>query len=205
MTEYVRRKEIMIAISRKIEECTACPLSMERTNAVPGEGSLDSPVVFVGEGPGADEDASGRPFVGRAGQLLTKILESVNLSREDVYITNIVKCRPPKNRVPTYEEMKSCSPFLLSQLSVIKPKLIVALGATALSFFLENEKVAITKYRGQLFDWYPGTKVFAMFHPSYLLRNPSRTPGSPKYLTWEDIKKVRKMYDQALKGEEISI
>jgi len=205
MTEYVKKKEIMIAISQKIEGCTACPLSMERTNAVPGEGSLESPVVFVGEAPGADEDASGRPFVGRAGQLLTKILESVNLSREDVYITNIVKCRPPKNRVPTYEEMKSCSPFLLSQLAVIKPKLIVTLGATALSFFLENEKVAITKCRGQLFDWYPGVKIFAMFHPSYLLRNPSRTPGSPKYLTWEDIKKVKKMYDQALRGEEISL
>jgi len=205
MTEYVKKKELMMGIIRKIEECNLCPLHLTKTNVVPGEGSLDSPVVFVGEGPGADEDATGRPFVGRAGKLLTKILESVGLSREDVYITNIVKCRPPNNRTPTLQEMKACEPYLLSQLAVIKPKLIVCLGATALAAFLESEKVQITKYRGKLFDWHGGIKVFGMFHPSYLLRNPSTAPGSPKRLTWEDIQKVKKMYDQVINGREISL
>lgn len=205
MTDYVKRKELLLELNSKISDCNLCPLSSSRTNTVPGEGSIETPVVFVGEGPGADEDASGKPFVGRAGELLTKILESVGLSRQDVFITNIVKCRPPKNRVPTTDEQRACSAYLLSQLAVIKPKVIVALGATALSYFVAQDGIQITKVRGQLFDWIGGVKVFAMFHPSYLLRNASRAPGSPKSLTWEDIQKVRKMYDQLLAGKEINI
>ncbi|PNE19998.1 uracil-DNA glycosylase [Mesotoga sp. Brook.08.YT.4.2.5.1] len=205
MTDYVKRKELLLELNSSISDCSLCPLSSSRTNTVPGEGSIETPVVFVGEGPGADEDASGRPFVGKAGELLTKILDSVKLSRQDVFITNIVKCRPPKNRVPSAEEQRACSPYLLSQLAIIKPKLIVALGATALSYFVERDGLQITKVRGQLFDWIGGIKVFVMFHPSYLLRNASRAPGSPKSLTWEDIQKVRKMYDQLLAGEEIDI
>ncbi|MGC9322170.1 MAG: uracil-DNA glycosylase [Kosmotogaceae bacterium] len=205
MTDYVRRKELLLELNSKISDCNLCPLSSSRTNTVPGEGSIETPVVFVGEGPGADEDASGKPFVGRAGELLTKILESVGLSRQDIFITNIVKCRPPKNRVPTADEQRACSAYLLSQLAVIKPKVIVALGATALSYFVAQDGIQITKVRGQLFDWIGGVKVFAMFHPSYLLRNASRAHGSPKSLTWEDIQKVRKMYDQLLAGKEINI
>lgn len=205
MTDYVKRKELLLELNSKISDCNLCPLSSSRTNTVPGEGSIETPVVFVGEGPGADEDASGKPFVGRAGELLTRILESVGLSRQDIFITNIVKCRPPKNRVPTTDEQRACSAYLLSQLAVIKPKVIVALGATALSYFVAQDGIQITKVRGQLFDWIGGVKVFAMFHPSYLLRNASRAPGSPKSLTWEDIQKVRKMYDQLLAGKEINI
>jgi len=205
LTDYVKRKELLLELNSKISDCNLCPLSSSRTNTVPGEGSIETPVVFVGEGPGADEDASGKPFVGRAGELLTRILESVGLSRQDVFITNIVKCRPPKNRVPTTDEQRACSAYLLSQLAVIKPKVIVALGATALSYFVAQDGIQITKVRGQLFDWIGGVKVFAMFHPSYLLRNASRAPGSPKSLTWEDIQKVRKMYDQLLAGKEINI
>lgn len=205
MTDYAKRKEYLLRVAGKIVECVRCPLSETRTNAVPGEGPIETPLMFVGEGPGAEEDATGRPFVGRAGELLTKILESVKLSRENVYITNIVKCRPPKNRVPTAQEQSACSPYLLSQIAIVKPKVIVALGATALSYFVEDNSLQITKVRGQLFDWLGETKVFAMFHPSYLLRNPSRSPGSPKSLTWEDIQKVRKMYDQSIEGKELNI
>jgi DNA polymerase len=159
--------------------------------------------MFVGEGPGADEDASGRPFVGKAGQLLTKILESVKIDRQDVYITNIVKCRPPNNRVPTTEEKSACAPYLLSQIAIVRPKVIVALGPTALSFFVNDEKIRMTQARGKLYDWLGGIKIFVMFHPSYLLRYPSRDPGSPKSLTWEDIQKIRKMYDRLIEGREI--
>lgn len=206
MTEYIKRKELLLSISSKIESCMKCGLHETRTLAVPGEGSIDTPVMFVGEGPGADEDVSGRPFVGKAGELLTKILESVNLSRQDVYITNVVKCRPPKNRVPLSEERDACMPYLLSQIAIIKPQLIVPMGATALSFFLDNqEDIKITKERGKLMDWHSGIKLFPIFHPSYLLRNQSTAPGSPKQLTWIDIKNVRKMYDQLLQGKEIFI
>ncbi|MFO7881684.1 MAG: uracil-DNA glycosylase [Kosmotogaceae bacterium] len=204
MEEYSKKKQLMLAVERKIRECKKCELCKHRNMVVPGEGSLESPIVFVGEGPGADEDTSGKPFVGRAGQLLTKILESVNLSREDIYITNIVKCRPPKNRVPTQEEMETCSVYLLSQLAIIKPKIIIPLGSTALAFFSDKKKVAITKVRGELSNWVDDVKLFPMFHPSYLLRNASKDPGSPKYLTWEDIKKVRKMYDEILNNGELS-
>lgn len=194
----MKKEELMKIVVERIENCNACPLHENRTNVVPGEGSLDTPIMFVGEGPGEEEDLSGRPFVGRAGQLLTKILESVNIKREDVYITNIVKCRPPNNRTPTKEEAKTCSHFLLAQIEVINPKMIVTLGKAALDFFAEKS-LPITKVRGQEFEWKAGIIIFPMFHPSYLLRNPSKAKGSPKNLTWQDIKRVRKYYDQFLK------
>jgi len=205
VTDYVKRKEHLLGVISKINDCTRCPLSTTRNNVVPGEGSIQSPIMFVGEGPGADEDASGRPFVGKAGQLLTKILESVKIDRQDVYITNIVKCRPPNNRVPTTDEKNACSPYLLSQIAIVSPKVIVALGATALSFFVSDEKIRMTEARGKLFDWLGGIKIFVMFHPSYLLRYPSRDPGSPKSLTWEDIQNIRKMYDRLIEGREIEL
>lgn len=205
MTDYVKRKELLLGVASKINDCTRCPLNETRTNAVPGEGSIETPIMFVGEAPGADEDSSGRPFVGKAGQLFTKILESVKLERKAVYITNVVKCRPPKNRVPSREEQNACSGYLLSQIAIIKPKVIITLGATALSYFINDEKMKMTEVRGRLFDWTGGIKIFVMFHPSYLLRYASREPGSPKSLTWEDIQKIRKIYDQLNEGKEISI
>lgn len=186
---------MMKIVAQRINECEACPLHISRTNVVVGEGSLDTPLMFIGEGPGEEEDKTGRPFVGRAGQLLTKILESVNIDRNEVYITNIVKCRPPKNRTPTSAERKACFHFLMAQIEIINPKIIVALGGPALNTLL-NANYSITKMRGTLIDWKGGIKIFPMFHPSFLLRNPSKAPGSPKFLTWEDVKKLKEMFDK---------
>ncbi|HOJ89155.1 MAG TPA: uracil-DNA glycosylase [Pseudothermotoga sp.] len=189
------REQLMEIIAQRISRCTACALHTTRTNVVVGEGSLYSPIMFVGEGPGEEEDKTGRPFVGKAGQLLTKILESVNIRREDVYICNIVKCRPPNNRVPKPEEQKACGHFLIAQIMIVDPQIIIPLGSTALSFFL-NQNLSISEYRGKEMDWKGGKKLFPMFHPSFLLRNPSKEKGSPKDLTWQDIKKVRTFFDQ---------
>ncbi|WP_041082202.1 uracil-DNA glycosylase [Thermotoga profunda] len=189
------REQLIEIISERVAKCTACTLHTGRTNVVVGEGSLYAPIMFVGEGPGEEEDKTGRPFVGKAGQLLTKILESVSISREDVYICNIVKCRPPNNRAPKPDEQKACGHFLLAQIMIVDPRIIVPLGSTALSFFL-NQNLSITECRGKEIDWKGGKKLFPMFHPSFLLRNPSKEKGSPKDLTWQDIKKVRAYFDQ---------
>lgn len=189
------KQEIMRVIKDRVERCFSCPLSNFRTNIVLGEGDLDAPIMFVGEGPGADEDKTGKPFVGRAGQLLTKILESVGIKREQVYICNVVKCRPPKNRVPSKEEQRACAHFLLAQIAVINPQIIVPLGSTALSFFM-GKPVSIGEYRGTEIKWKGNKTLFPMFHPSFLLRNPSRAKGSPKDLTWQDIKKIRSYLDE---------
>ncbi|MFN6991439.1 MAG: uracil-DNA glycosylase [Fervidobacterium sp.] len=193
----MKREDLMKIIEERVKKCESCPLYLSRKNAVPGEGNIYSPIIFVGEGPGEDEDLQGRPFVGKAGQLLTKILESVNIKREDVYITNVVKCRPPDNRTPKELEIKYCSHFLIAQIELINPRLIVPLGSTAAKFFLGKEE-NISKIRGNEFTWKGGIIVFPMFHPSYLLRNPSKEKGSPKDLTWQDIKKVRRYYDKFL-------
>lgn len=175
--------------------CTACPLSRGRTQVVFGEGNLDAQLMIVGEGPGEDEDKSGRPFVGRAGQLLDKILESAGIVRSDIYITNIVKCRPPGNRNPTPEEEKTCSPkWLLPQIDLIRPQIIAPLGSVAAQFFLGKE-VPITRLRGHWSEW-NGIKIFPMFHPAYLLRNPVRTPEGPKALTWNDIRELKAALDR---------
>ncbi len=194
------KEEVMKKIATRIESCKSCRLFETRTQVVVGEGALNSPIMFVGEGPGEEEDKSGRPFVGRAGRLFDKILESVKLNRSDVYITNVVKCRPPKNRVPMPDEVSACEHYLMAQIELINPKIVVPLGATAMKFFLGNEVKSITAARGRLFEWKGGIKIFPMFHPSYLLRNASKAPGSPKYLTWEDVKKLKKMYDEFTKG-----
>ncbi|HPC25167.1 MAG TPA: uracil-DNA glycosylase, partial [Fervidobacterium sp.] len=196
----MKKEDLMAVIEGRIAQCQMCPLGLLRKNTVPGEGNLYSPILFVGEGPGEEEDNQGRPFVGKAGQLLTKILESVNIAREDVYIANMVKCRPPNNRVPTSLEIQSCSQYLLAQIEVINPRMIVPLGSTALNFFL-GEDQQITKVRGREFIWKGNIIIFPMFHPSYLLRNPSKEKGSPKDLTWQDIKKVRKYYDDFMHGD----
>jgi DNA polymerase len=182
---------------RQAQTCTKCRLHQSRTHVVFGEGSTTSPVLFIGEGPGEVEDATGRPFVGPAGQKLTEILESVGIARERVYIANMVKCRPPGNRTPQKDEIEACWPYLEAQIRHIKPKIIVALGNVPAQYFLKTTE-GITTLRGRFFPWRDGIEIFCMFHPSYLLRNPSREPGSPKYFTWQDIKKLKERLDGLL-------
>jgi DNA polymerase len=189
-----------VELKRRVEECSACGLCSSRTHTVFGQGNMSSPVVFIGEGPGADEDEQGIAFVGKAGKLLTKILQSVQIMREDIFITNVVKCRPPENRTPTVDEMMACSPFLEAQLALLRPKIVVCLGNTPARWLLKTSD-GITSLRGRWFSW-RGTDLLPMFHPSYLLRNDSKKKGSPKDLTWQDINSLRKKIDQLpTKGE----
>jgi DNA polymerase len=153
--------------------------------------------MVVGEAPGQNEDETGLPFVGRAGQLLEKILQSVKINTEkDVYICNVNKCRPPNNRVPTNEEIEACKPYLLEQIRLVNPKIILLTGATAVKGLI-GDKRGITKIRGTWMEW-EGRLCMPIFHPSYLLRNPSREVGSPKWLMWQDIQAVRAKYDEML-------
>lgn len=176
--------------------CEGCPLSKTRRRVVYGEGSSTARVMFVGEGPGAQEDLSGRPFVGPAGQLLTKILAAVSLTREEVYIGNIVKCRPPGNRDPLPAEMAACEHWLLHQIACIRPRIIVALGNVAQRYFLGADGPGITRVRGRFFPWRDGIEIMPMYHPSYLLRNEARHKGSPKWQTWQDIRSLRARLDE---------
>ena len=163
--------------------CTRCKLHKARTNIVFGVGNPKAQLVFVGEGPGRDEDEQGEPFVGRAGKLLTQMIEAMGLRRQDVYICNVVKCRPPENRLPEKDEIGTCSPFLFRQLGVIGPKVICCLGACAAQTLL-NTNQGISRYRGEWFD-YRGSKLIATYHPAYLLRNPNA-----KGEVWKDLQKV---------------
>lgn len=181
---------LMSRIEDELKNCQRCALCKERTRSVPGEGPLSAPLMFVGEGPGADEDVQGKPFVGRAGQLLDKILKAAEISREEVYITNVVKCRPPGNRVPAIEEIVVCQKFLEAQIAIINPSIIVCLGNTPAKWILGTNE-GITKLRGRWFSW-RGIDVMPMFHPSYLLRNESRRKDGPKALTWQDIQEIKK-------------
>ncbi len=170
-------------IREDIGECTRCKLHKGRNKIVFGDGSAKAQLVFVGEGPGADEDAQGLPFVGRAGKLLTQMIEAMGLQRKDVYICNVVKCRPPENRTPEPDEVATCSPYLLRQIDVINPKVIVCLGAVAAKTLLETNR-GITQFRGQWLEW-RGRKLMATYHPAYLLRNPNA-----KGEVWKDLQKV---------------
>src|SRR5579871_1075812 len=170
-------------IREDLGECTRCRLHKKRNSIVFGVGNPRAELVFVGEGPGHDEDVQGLPFVGRAGKLLTQMIEAMGLRREDVYICNVVKCRPPENRRPEDDEVATCSPYLYRQLSVIRPKAIVCLGATAAQSLLKT-KESISRYRGQWLD-YRGTKLMVTYHPAYLLRNPAA-----KGDVWKDLQKV---------------
>ena len=172
------------AITAHISTCTNCELCKERTNTVPGEGNTEAPdIMFIGEGPGPDEDALGRPSVGKSGKLLDKIIEAMGYQRDDVYITNVVKCRPPGNRKPMREEMDLCLPYLRQQIGLIRPKVIVGLGGTAVEALL-SRPVGISKMRGEWQD-YEGIKLMPTFHPSYLLRDPTK-----KKDVWSDLKLV---------------
>jgi DNA polymerase len=176
--------ETMEQIWADIGNCTRCPLHEGRTQIVQTVGNYQSDLMFVGEAPGADEDAKGEPFVGRAGQLLNKIIEAIGMKREEVCIGNINRCRPPGNRQPTLPEAHTCKPFLMREIAVIRPKVIVVMGNTALHNLLDT-KVGITRMRGQFHDYF-GVKVMPTFHPAYLLRDPSK-----KREVWDDMKKVR--------------
>lgn len=179
-----RPDETLEDIWNDIGDCTRCPLAEGRTHIVNSEGNRQARLMFVGEAPGADEDAQARPFVGRAGQLLNKIIEAIGMKREDVFIGNVNRCRPPQNRTPTLPEAQTCKPFLLREIAVVRPAVIVVMGNTAMRHLLDT-KEGITKVRGKFQD-YRGIKVMPTFHPAYLLRDPSK-----KRETWADMKTVR--------------
>lgn len=184
-------QRLLEAIAEEIRACRKCAIGSTRLNAVPGEGSPNARLVFVGEAPGADEDQQGRPFVGRAGQLLTKIIASIGLRREQVFICNILKCRPPENREPKPDEIRNCLPFLKRQMEIIQPEVIVALGSHAARTLLETE-MSIGKLRGYFHEFYYSetsrpAKLMPTYHPAYLLRNYSY---ENRKRVWEDLQKV---------------
>src|SRR6516165_3407308 len=172
------------SVRAEMGDCQRCKLAPKRTNLVFGSGNPGAELVFVGEAPGYDEDQQGLPFVGRAGQLLTKIIESINLKREDVYICNVLKCRPPDNRNPEPDEVASCNPFLKKQLATIRPKIVCCLGTFAAQTVLQTA-APISRLRGKFHDL-DGIRVIATFHPAYLLRSPEK-----KRDVWEDMKQIR--------------
>lgn len=181
-----KRKSLSLEeVRRELINCDRCKLHRSRRTIVFGEGHEDAKLMLIGEGPGYDEDIQGRPFVGKAGQLLTRILQSVQMDRNEVYITNIVKCRPPGNRTPESDEIKSCFPFLLKQIRIIRPKIICALGTVSAQTLLQTD-AKITSLRGKSFE-ISGIKVFPTYHPAFLLRNPDK-----KIEVWEDIQKIAK-------------
>jgi DNA polymerase len=175
-------------IRSDLGDCRRCKLAAGRTNIVFGSGAANAKLVFVGEGPGFDEDRNGEPFVGAAGQLLTRIIAAIKLTREQVYICNIIKCRPPGNRNPEPDEIESCRPFLERQIAAIQPDFICALGKVAAQTLLQSHK-PISRLRGRFYE-YDGIKVLPTYHPAYLLRNPDK-----KREVWEDMKSLMKVYD----------
>ena len=177
----------LAAVRRELGECKRCKLHLTRRQIVFGEGNEKATLVFVGEAPGEDEDRQGRPFVGKAGQLLTRIINAIGLTREEVYITNIIKCRPPRNRNPQQDEIATCEPFLGQQLEIIQPKIICALGSFAAQTLLKTAE-KISQLRGR-FHEYRGIKVMPTYHPAFLLRNPHK-----KREAWEDMKKIHGEY-----------
>lgn len=177
------KDETLLKIREDLGECTRCKLHKGRNKIVFGDGNPKAELVFVGEGPGADEDAQGLPFVGRAGKLLTQMIEAMGLQRRDVYICNVVKCRPPENRAPEPDEVAACSPFLMRQIDSIQPKVVVCLGATAAKTILNTTR-GISQFRGEWLEW-RGHKLMATYHPAYLLRNPPA-----KADVWKDLQKV---------------
>jgi len=180
--------EILRKLYAGFKDCEVCPLGTTRTKFVFGEGPPDSNLMFVGEGPGRDEDLSGRPFVGRAGQLLNKIIEAMGYQRDQVFIANVVKCRPPGNRTPLPDEMAACSPILRRQIEAVDPKVIVVLGSTALKFFA-GSSASIMRMRGRFIEW-ENRVLMPTFHPAYILRNPRA-----KRDVWEDMKQVMARID----------
>ena len=187
VTLSMNAQEALAALRADIGDCTRCKLhALGRQQIVFGVGNPNADLMFVGEAPGADEDVQGIPFVGRAGQLLTKIIEAIDLKRDDVYIANVIKCRPPQNRNPEPDEVETCEPFLFRQIDAVKPKVIVALGKFGAQTLLRSLD-PISRLRGRVFD-YRGAKLIPTFHPAYLLRN-----SSSKREVWEDMKLVKRL------------
>jgi len=190
VTENPESAIALAALQAQIGDCTRCKLhTLGRTHVVFGSGNPNADLMFVGEAPGADEDEQGVPFIGRAGQLLTKIIEAIGLQREDVYIANVIKCRPPANRNPEPDEVATCEPFLAQQIDIVKPRVIVALGTFAAHLLLRTD-APISRIRGVLHE-YRGASLIPTFHPAYLLRSPDR-----KRDVWEDMKKVRELLNE---------
>ena len=187
--EEFQKAENLIELDKLICECQKCPLGRTRNKFVFGVGNSNADVMLIGEAPGADEDVQGEPFVGRAGKLLNDILKAINFEREEVYIANIIKCRPPGNRNPLPEEMEKCIPYLYKQIDLIKPKVILCLGLVAASALLKT-KQSLGKLRGSVFE-FENIKVMVTYHPAALLRNPQWKKGC-----WEDVQKFRKLYDE---------
>lgn len=183
-------------VKQLCELCNNCSLAQSRTNIVFSAGVPNSKLMLIGEAPGYNEDKQGEPFVGKAGQLLDKIFASVGLSRkENIYICNTIKCRPPENRDPLPEEKETCRAFLDAQIEILKPRIILLCGKVALNSML-NTTSGITRVRGKWFEGPYGSKMMPIFHPSYLLRNDSHEKGSPKWLMWQDIQEVKRAYDE---------
>ncbi len=185
----------MEELYENIHNCQKCPLGETRTNFVFGTGNYNADIMVIGEAPGADEDEQGKPFVGRAGQLLTKILAAIKLSRDEVFIANILKCRPPNNRKPLASEEDECEPYLKKQIELIKPAFILALGLTSVDCLLKK-KHKMAEIRGSILE-YHGIKMLVTYHPAALLRNPNWKP-----LVWEDVKLLRKLYDEYLENRK---
>jgi uracil-DNA glycosylase len=175
----------LLALEKDVSACTRCPLHETRTHTVFGEGDSDAKLMIIGEAPGEEEDLSGRPFVGRA---------AGGIDRNGIYITNMVKSRPPGNRNPKPEEITACEVWLMQQIKLIRPQIIATLGNVPTQYFTKS-KEGITKTRGRWYAW-QGIKIFPMFHPAYLLRNPSRDKGSPKWLMWQDVKELKQALDE---------
>ena len=189
---FIFKKDSSLSLEERILQCKKCPLARTRNHAVPGEGNLHADLMFVGEAPGRDEDLQGKPFVGRAGKLLTKIIEAMEFNRDEVYITNIIKCRPPENRNPHPNEIQECQGYLFEQIEWIKPRVVVALGKVSASFFI-SENLSMTKLRGKFYDFH-GISVMPTFHPSYLVRNEQNK--LLRKMVWEDMKKVMSFLDK---------
>src|SRR3989339_1914220 len=188
------------------EKCEKCQLSKGRNKVVFGSGPVPCDLMLIGEAPGADEDLKGEPFIGRAGQLLTKILESVGIKRpDDIYIANTVKCRPPENSAPLATEQEACAPYLAAQIRLVDPKIILLAGSPAVKAILKSD-APMTSIRGRWFK-FPGNQdisVMPLFHPAYLLRNPSKEKGAPKWITWQDMLEVKNALEYLKKVEELS-
>ena len=189
MLSLSKKNELLEIVKEELKDCRRCKLYKERNHIVFGEGNEDARLMLIGEAPGHEEDLQGRPFVGAAGHLLDNMLKAINLSRREVYIANIVKCRPPHNRKPERDEIEACKPFLLKQIDIIKPSIICTLGSVATQTILET-KTPITKLRGHIYD-FSGIKLIPTFHPAYLLRNPYQKKGA-----WEDLKLIEKIYKE---------
>ena len=183
-------------IAAEIAACQKCELCKTRKKTVPGIGNPKARLVFIGEAPGADEDASGIPFVGKAGQHLDKILAAAGFKRDEVFICNILKCRPPENRDPNISEMTVCTPYLQRQLRLLKPDIIACLGNIAIKFVIGPETPGITRVHGQWFTSIFGVPAMAMYHPSYLIRSTAREKGSPNWQMWQDIQALKTRYDK---------